>query len=477
MQPLITVYITNHNYANFIRQAVESVLSQTCQDFELLIIDDGSTDRSQDIIEEYRDHPKVQIIYQKNRGLSYTNNIAMRTAKGKYLVRLDADDFLDPTAIEEMSNVLEKDPEIGLVFPDYYYVDGDGTLIGEVRRHDFEMEVSLYDQAAHGACTMIRLEYLKRLGGYNESFSCQDGYNIWIKFIAHYKVANVTRPLFYYRRHGKNLSNDENRILSTRRKINNWFVNSFQPRIPRTSVIIPVRRMMINSTNWPLYVNPRGITILEEMIRNATVSSEIDTVIVTSEDPEILSVAEGITKRIDKCRVIPRPPELARINEPLHNTVRHVLERLCEDGDEPDLIMTLSLEYPFVNTEAIEDAINTLMIFNADSLISVRPDNRTYYQHNGHGMQPILDQDKFTKLEREALYKGAGGIIVTKVAEFRKHMRMQSGKVGHIIVDQRTAFGVLSEFDLAIYHLLEQIPDASSASSGDQTGLTLLPPD
>ena len=76
-------------------------------------------------------------------------------------------------------------------------------------------------------------------------------------------------------------------------------------------------------------------------------------------------------------------------------------------------------------------------------------------------MQSILDRDKFTKLERETLYKGAGGIVVTKVVEFRKHMGMQSGKVEHIIVDQRTAFGVFSEFNLDIYRLFERTPGAS----------------
>ncbi len=108
-QPLVSVYITNYNYEKFIRTSIASVFQQTLQDFELLIIDDGSTDNSKAIIEEYRDHPKVTIIYQKNKGLNVTNNIAMRASRGKYIMRLDADDFLEPEALGVMYNVLESD--------------------------------------------------------------------------------------------------------------------------------------------------------------------------------------------------------------------------------------------------------------------------------------------------------------------------------------------------------------------------------
>ena len=73
---LVTVYITNFNYGKFIKQAIESVLMQTEQSFELIIIDDGSTDNSKEIIEKYKDLKNIRIVYQKNKGLNVTNNIA-----------------------------------------------------------------------------------------------------------------------------------------------------------------------------------------------------------------------------------------------------------------------------------------------------------------------------------------------------------------------------------------------------------------
>ena len=123
MSPLISVYITNYNYARFLKKAIDSVLSQSFHDFELLIIDDGSTDDSKNIIEGYASNPKIKIIYQHNKGLNVTNNIAIRAASGKYIIRLDADDYFVSNALEQMSGKLEANPELGMVFPNYYYID------------------------------------------------------------------------------------------------------------------------------------------------------------------------------------------------------------------------------------------------------------------------------------------------------------------------------------------------------------------
>ena len=106
--PLITVYITNHNYGKFINKAIKSVLNQSIKNFELIIIDDGSKDNSKKIINNYKNNKKITSIFQKNRGLIVSNNLALRLARGKYIIRLDADDWLDSHALEIMSNILER---------------------------------------------------------------------------------------------------------------------------------------------------------------------------------------------------------------------------------------------------------------------------------------------------------------------------------------------------------------------------------
>ncbi len=98
----ITVYITNYNYGQFIKKAINSVLIQTEQDFEIILIDDGSTDDSVPLIQSYIDHPKVKIVLQQNKGLTISNNLALKLSRGKYIMRLDADDYLAENALEKL---------------------------------------------------------------------------------------------------------------------------------------------------------------------------------------------------------------------------------------------------------------------------------------------------------------------------------------------------------------------------------------
>lgn len=446
--PAVTVYITNYNYAKYLQRSVDSVLKQSLQDFELIVIDDGSTDNSRDIIENYREDDRFTIIYQKNKGLNVTNNIAMRIAKGKYIVRLDADDFLEPNALEEMSNVLEQDSTLGLVFPDYYYVNEEGERTGEERRHNFDKEVSLYDQPAHGACTMIRLEYLKVLGGYNESFTCQDGYDLWLKFITHYRVTNINKPLFSYRRHSDNLTLNEEKILTTRKKIKEHFVDQNFTK-PSTLVVIPVRNSFIEEVNWPLF-KWNGKTLLEHKVSTCLNSRGVSEVVVSVADASLMEEALHMFQQIPRVHVVQRPKSFARPNETLYSTLVHSLEHIQKNGGSPEAIMSVSLDYPFTHADVLEEAIHTLVLFKSDSVLSVRIDTNVFYQHTGHSLQPILNQDSFTRLEREALYRGAGGIMLTTTHNLLKERKIVGGRVSHVVVTQENAFGVFSPFDLQL---------------------------
>ena len=452
---LVTLYITNYNYESFIKQSIESVLNQTLQNLELLIIDDGSIDNSKEIIENYRSNPKVHIIYQQNKGLNITNNIAMRMAKGKYIMRLDADDFLAPDALEKMSAVLEKDDTLGLVFPDYFYVDKDGNITGEEKRHDFDKEVSLYDQPAHGACTMIRLSFLKELGGYNESFTCQDGYDLWIKFITHYKITNINQSLFYYRKHSNNLTTNEEKILSTRKKIKEVFVSE-KFKIPSTIAIIPVRDTFIGNVNLPLY-KIQGETIIEKKIKECLKSSKLKYIVISTSSIEIKEHCENKFKDMPGVLVVERPLDYAEQHVSLNQTILQTIALLQQKNVSVEAVMTVSIEYPFLKYDVIDEAINTLILFKSDAVLSVRPDTRSYYQHTGHSLQPILGQDKFTRLEREALYKAAGGIALSTLENILKNNRVISGKISHVVVDELASFEVNSKLGLSLFSVLKEV--------------------
>ena len=138
MYPLVTVYIVNHNYGRFIEDSIKSVLNQTFKDLELIIIDNGSNDTSKQIIQRYSKKKNIKVIFQKNIGLNATNNIALKYSRGRFIMRLDADDYLDENALEIMFNKIKMTVKLGLVFPDYYLIDEKNNLIELVRRHDFK---------------------------------------------------------------------------------------------------------------------------------------------------------------------------------------------------------------------------------------------------------------------------------------------------------------------------------------------------
>ncbi|MBU3676262.1 MAG: glycosyltransferase [Chitinophagaceae bacterium] len=445
-QPLITVYITNYNYGRFIQQAVDSVLAQTCQDFELLIIDDGSTDDSLLVIESYRNHPKISIILQKNKGLNATNNVAMHHARGKYLIRLDADDFFDRAALGVMSAILEADDELGLVFPDYHYVDGKGERIGSHRRHLFDDEVTLYDQPAHGACTMIRLAFLRALGGYDESFTCQDGYELWVKFVTFHKVTNVNRPLFFYRQHNENLSTDQSRLLSTRKLIKAKFVQTYLNPI-NTLFILPIRLKQFSEATWPLFPFQTS-TVLGEKIDACLNARSLAKLVLVCDCPQLLAQLKNDYQFNERVLVMHRPVEYASQRAHIRLTIDMILS---EVGASFDGIAVISPDYPFVDTSVLDEVVDTLNIFQSDAVITVNAGKGIYYRHNGQTLKPILELDQFTVYEREVLYNGAGGVMVSTMANYLRNRRMISDRVAHVLLDFRQSFGVSNEFNFQLF--------------------------
>lgn len=468
--PKVSVYITNYNYSRYLRRAIESVLTQSLRNFELFVIDDGSTDDSRAVMESYAGREGVELVYQQNRGLNVTNNIALRLARGEYIVRLDADDFFEPDALETMTRILDADPQVGLVFPDYYVVDRDERKVEHVNRLDFSKEVHLLDQPAHGACTMIRRQHLLDLGGYDESYRCQDGYELWIKFIARHKVVNVNRPLFHYRQHGENLTGSELRILGTRRTINRDFVQRNGIPVPPALAVIPLRDSRFNGEPFPL-LELGGASLLELKVRALLGSNHVRQVVVTSEEKAFAEHIAAVFRDEPRVAFVQRSEKAARYNASLRQTILEVLANPRVQQCDAQTVMIAAIECPFVAPDVFDDALHTLEIFKADSLISVRADNSLIYQHHGAGMVPILGQEKFTRLEREALYKAAGGITVSRLGDLLRGEPILHGKVGHIVVDKRTACAITDAFDWQVAQTLAMEGPWQSVQPGQAPSL------
>lgn len=447
-EPLITVYITSYNYGCYIRQAIDSVLAQTLQDFELIIIDDGSTDDSRSIIETYADHPKIRPIFQQNKGLNVTNNIALRAARGKYIMRLDADDWLDPHAIEVMSNMLERNPKLGMVFPDYYLVDAEGNVTEQVQRHDFD-DVTLFDQPAHGACTMIRRKCLSEIGGYDESFRCQDGYDLWIRFIEHFQVRNVNLPLFFYRQHSSSLTRNEEHILATRSEIVRRMVERKGNPI-KVLAVVAVRGPSLDPTSSALKILGDK-SLLDWTLLSACDARRISKVVLSTPDPKVITEAQRFLNK--GLLVIQRPEALAKANTPLEDTMRHALELAEASGEYYDAVFQLSIESPFRAARHLDAAIEVMELFDTDIVVGVRIETDNFYRHNGHGLRAVSETDRL-RLEREDIYREVGSMRLLRREQLLTDSAPNSVRTGHIVLDQRAAVRLVSRFDWVVAELL-----------------------
>lgn len=441
----VTVYITNHNYGEFIKQAIASVLDQKYRDWELIIIDDGSTDDSKKVLKGYEGHPGIRIIYQDNKGLAVSNNIALRLARGEYIMRLDADDYLDENALLVLSNILDSHPEIGLVYPDYYHVDRNGEIIDLHRRKKVGKEAKLLDIPAHGACTMIRKSCLLDLGGYREELDCEDGYDLWIRFIGKYKVYNVNIPLFYYRRHKQNMTGDHKKLLLMHRNIKRMEIKARGPnKRMKIICIIPARGGLYDEPGYALK-KLRGKKLIDYTVEAAKSSSVFDDIVVVSEDTAVISHAK---KRYEGIRTMTRPPSYSRINSSIELTVKMVLDRQKAAGKRYDAFMILYVNCPLRDPSHIRLAADTMLLYDPDCVISVYSDISEHYQHDKNGMRPLFPK-RLLRLEREALYVANGAVYMAKTSQIRKKDFLD-GSIGHIAMTRNESFRIDDAEDLPI---------------------------
>jgi len=452
-KPKVTAYITNYNYGRYLRHAIESVLNQTLKHFELIIIDDGSSDESSALLGDYEALENVFVVFQEQRGLIKSSNLALKMARGDYIVRLDADDYLTPDALESLASVLDQRDDVVMVFPDYYEVDESGAIVAEVRRHDFGREVTLLDQPAHGACTMFRRSAMLKVKGYDESFVCQDGYDMWLKLTHEHDVANINRPLFYYRQHTHSLTRNEERLLRTRAAIMSKHVERRGLMPLRTWAVIPVRGAAADPRSIPLR-ELGGKPLIEWTLDAALASKLLETTIVSTPDEEVRSHVEA--RYGDQIPVVDRPRDLARINTSVVPAIHEAVKQVSGPAPPPDAVMPLFVEAPFRSALYIDKAVHAMQLYDVDIVDAIRLDDRIYYKHTGDGLQPLRGTDVL-RLERDDLYRQVGGMSLARYETLTASGSLFSGRIGHVELDQKASFRIQSDLDWVIAEALAKM--------------------
>ena len=293
----------------------------------------------------------------------------MRLSNGRFILRLDAGDYDDENIHLIPSNVLDTRPDVGLVSPDYYLIDDQDEIREVVRRKKIGDEVELLDLPAHGACTMIRKEYLIGVGGYSEEFCCQDWYDLWLKLIASYRPYNVDIPLVYYWQHGHNMTSQQGKILATRATIKRRFVESeIQGRVPRVLVSVSaIGRSAYRQSH--LFVQLAGKLLIWYTLNEVLKSKLLDRVVVSSEDDAVLEYASKFPDIVP----LKRSAELTKSMARMEGLAQGVLTGLkAASGYEPDAVYTLSINTSRLRADHIDRVIDTMIIFGTDAVVWVQ---------------------------------------------------------------------------------------------------------
>jgi glycosyltransferase involved in cell wall biosynthesis len=199
--PVISILMSVYNGEKYLRNAVNSILDQTITDFEFIIINDGSTDKSREILESYHDD-RIVLLHQQNAGLTKSLSTGLSLARGEYVARIDADDLAKPSRLENQLQFLSKHPKVMLVGSNCYNIDENGSVLSLTDLPVDEVHIKwnlLFYNCLRHSTVMFRRKEVTNLGGYNTTIPYAQDYDLWLRIAGKYSVANLKEPLVYLR--------------------------------------------------------------------------------------------------------------------------------------------------------------------------------------------------------------------------------------------------------------------------------------
>jgi len=234
--PLVSVVIGNYNYGKFLRQSIESVLHQTYQNFELIVVDDGSTDNSREIIQSYGS--RLIAILQSNSGQEATFNVGIEKAQGEIICFLDADDYFHPEKLAKVVTCFQEHPEWVMVGHCWSSVNKDGKIIGSstsniLSQGDVKhllLKWGKYASAISSGLACRRAD-LQKVMPLKKGWGVDAFLNAALPFYG--EIGSINEPLMFYRMHGKNMRayNDNLNYLIQQRVKTAQFINETAAKV------------------------------------------------------------------------------------------------------------------------------------------------------------------------------------------------------------------------------------------------------
>lgn len=451
--PEITVYIPCHNYGSFLKEAVESVFKQSFKNWELLIIDDGSTDSTPEIINLYKGAPNVRTFRTEGIRLPAVCNLAIKEAKGKYIIRLDGDDVFDENILLVLKTYLDNNPNTIMVFPDYYLMDQLGNIFSHERRRKLYEEDHILDMPPNGACILAKTEILRDLGGYREDLGAQDGFDLWTRIREKYKCGNVNLPLFYYRRHYHNLTGatGESPIIKNARRRIKQDITAEKIKEHRPIIaVIPVRKYFdFVEDFWKQTLD--GKMMVDHALERLTASEMFDHIILSADTNEAREVLEKYND--PRLSFHMRDFETTYRTAPLANLLQQIITPI--DPDYKGITVVNYVQAPFLTKGSVEESIYSLLMADADAAISVEEfDDQNFYVKSAYGLQN-MQFHRFQYLDGGKIYRNTNVCSAIKNINIKKG-NLNGPRLTHYSISGPEGFFISNEYNYDIAKLVAE---------------------
>ncbi len=209
--PLVSVVMNVHNGEKYLEEAIRSILVQSYRHFEFIIINDGSTDDTQSILDRLLvEDDRLQVFHQEQRGIYCSANRGCRVAKGKYIARFDADDISFSQRLELQVAFLEEHPHIAVLGTAVIRINGNGdpieTYSPPIEPSQVKATLPYWDAIVQPTA-MMRKDNFLQLNGYREVYQLAGDYDLWMRMSEQFKLANLSEPLIYWRMHAGQVTN------------------------------------------------------------------------------------------------------------------------------------------------------------------------------------------------------------------------------------------------------------------------------
>lgn len=234
-EPRISAVITAYNSAKFIAQAIESVLAQTRIPDEILVVDDGSMDETQQVVSTYLESGLVRYIYQDNQGAGAARNTGIQNTTGEFLTFLDADDLWLEDKTQRQEELLRAHPEVALVSGQLFWLDlhtGKRWLMLVAHKSTFRgrCDILVNNWIGNPSIVMLRRSALNQVGLFNPALQWGQDWELWIRMVSRFEVKVLPEPMIIYRSHEANLSHmNQQKRLDCLWGISRSAIAAFQP--------------------------------------------------------------------------------------------------------------------------------------------------------------------------------------------------------------------------------------------------------